>query len=238
MTKIVLKFKDAVLNEIPVERELVTIGRKPDNDICIDNLAVSGHHARIFKAGDWFLIEDLDSLNGTFVNGKMIKESPLKSGDEVLIGKHILKFVSTDVATTGEPEAVLKKGVVSETMIIDSKVQQEMLAQMSKERVVTSRGEGMGRFIVLDGSTDQKEYELMERVTSIGKDRSSKIRLKGFFAPKFAAFVNKSKEGYFISPASGKEIKINEEAVSTRYKLQDGDIVKVGGVKMQFYLKS
>jgi pSer/pThr/pTyr-binding forkhead associated (FHA) protein len=238
MTKIILKFKDAVLNEIPVERELVTIGRKPDNDICIDNLAVSGHHARIFKAGDWFLIEDLDSLNGTFVNGKMIKESPLKNGDEVLIGKHILKFVSTDAATTTEPEAVLRKGVVSETMIIDSKVQQEMLAQMGKERVVSESGEGMGRFIVLEGSTDQKEYELVERVTSIGKDRSSKIRLKGFFAPKFAAFVNKSKEGYFISPASGKEIKINEEAISTRYKLQNGDFVKVAGLKMQFYLKS
>ena len=78
MTKIVLKFRDAALKEIPVEKELITIGRKPDNDIEIDNLAVSGHHARIFKAGDWFLIEDLDSLNGTFVNGKMIKESPLK----------------------------------------------------------------------------------------------------------------------------------------------------------------
>ena len=62
MTKIILKFKDAVLKEIPVEKELITIGRKPDNDIEIDNLAVSGHHARIFKAGDWFLIEDLDSL--------------------------------------------------------------------------------------------------------------------------------------------------------------------------------
>jgi pSer/pThr/pTyr-binding forkhead associated (FHA) protein len=238
MTKIILKFKDTILNEIPVERELVTIGRKPDNDICIDNLAVSGHHARIFKAGDWFLIEDLDSLNGTFVNGKMIKESPLKNGDEVLIGKHILKFVSTDAAAKSESEAILEKGMASETMIIDSKVQQEMLAQMGKERVIAGSGEGMGRFIVLEGSIDQKEYELMERVTSIGKDRSSKIRLKGFFAPKFVAFVNKSKEGYFISPASGKEIKINEEAVSTRSKLQDGDIIKVAGLKMQFYFKS
>ena len=237
MTKIILKFKDAVLKEIPVEKELITIGRKPDNDIEIDNLAVSGHHARIFKAGDWFLIEDLDSLNGTFVNGKMIQESPLKNGDEILIGKHVLKFVSTDVATTSEPEAVLKKGAVGETMIIDSKVQQEMLAQISKDRSVTSGGEAVGRLVVLEGSTDQKEYELTERVTSIGKDSSAKIRLKGFFAPKFAAFVNRSKEGYFISPASGKEIKVNEGAVSTRYKLQDGDIVQVAGIKMHFYLK-
>ena len=237
MTKIILKFKDAVLKEVPVEKELITIGRKRDNDIEIDNLAVSGHHARIFKAGDWFLIEDLDSLNGTFVNGKMIQESPLKNGDEILIGKHVLKFVSTDAATTSEPEAVLKKGVVGETMIIDSKVQQEMLAQISKDRSVTSGGEAVGRLVVLEGPTGQKEYELTERVTSIGKDSSAKIRLKGFFAPKFAAFVNRSKEGYYISPASGKEIKVNEGAVSTRYKLQDGDVIQVAGIKMHFYSK-
>jgi pSer/pThr/pTyr-binding forkhead associated (FHA) protein len=237
MTKIILKFKDTFLKEIPVEKELVTIGRKSDNDIQIDNLGVSGHHARIFKAGDWFLIEDLDSLNGTFVNGKMIQESPLKNGDEILIGKHVLKFVSTDVTTSSEPGAVLKKGVAGETMIMDSKVQQEMLAQISKDRSVTSSGEVVGRFIVLEGSTDQKEYELTERVTSVGRDSSAKIRLKGFFAPKFVAFVNRSKEGYYISPAGGKKIKVNDGVVSTRYKLQDGDIVQMARVKMHFYLK-
>lgn len=238
MTKIILKFKDAVLKEIPVEKELITIGRKPDNDIEIDNLAVSGHHARILKAGDWFLIEDLDSLNGTFVNGKMIRESPLKNGDEVLIGKHILKFVSTEVTTTHEPVPVLKKGPESETMMIDSKVQQEILAHVTKEKAATGEGEAVGRLVVLEGSTDQKEYDLTERVSSIGKDSSAKIRLKGFFAPKLAAFVNRSKEGYFISPASGKEIKINGDAISTRYKLQDGDIVQVAGLKLHFYFKS
>ncbi len=237
MTKIILKFKDTILGEIPVEKELITIGRKPDNDIQIDNLAVSGHHARIFKMEDWFLIEDLNSLNGTFVNGKMVHESPLKNGDEVLIGKHVLKFVSSDVATSSEPAAVLKKGQASETMVIDSKVQQEMLAQISKDRSVTSSGEALGRFTILEGSTDQKEYDLTERVTSIGKEHSAKIRLKGFFAPKFAAFVNRSKEGYFISPASGKEVKVNGGVISGKYRLQDGDIVQAGGIKMHFYLK-
>ena len=237
MTKIILKFKDKVLQEISVEKELITIGRKPDNDIEIDNLAVSGHHARIFKMEDWFLIEDIDSLNGTFVNGKMIKESPLKNGDEILIGKHILKFLSTDVSTSREPEAVLKKGEASETMVIDSKVQQEMLAQISKDRSITGSGEVLGRFTVLEGSTDQREYDLTERMTSIGKEISAKIRLKGFFAPKFAAFVNRGKEGYFISPASGKELRINGEVVSGKYRLQDGDIIKVAGIKMNFNVK-
>ena len=237
MTKIILKFKDKVLKEIPVEKELITVGRKPDNDIEIDNLAVSGHHARIFKIEDWFLIEDLNSLNGTFVNGKMIQESPLKNGDEILIGKHVLKFISTDVSTTREPEAVLKKGEASETMVIDSKVQQEMLAQISKDRSIAGSGEAMGRITILEGSTDKKEYDLTERMTSIGKESSAKIRLKGFFAPKFVAFVNRTKEGYFISPATGKELRVNGEVVSGKHKLQDGDIIQVAGIKMDFSLK-
>jgi pSer/pThr/pTyr-binding forkhead associated (FHA) protein len=237
MTKIILKFKETILEEIPVEKELITIGRKPDNDIQIDNLAVSGHHARIFKMEDWFLIEDLNSLNGTFVNGKMVHESPLKNGDEVLIGKHTLKFISTDVVTSTEPAADLKKGQASETMVIDSRVQQEMLAQISKDRSITSSGEAIGRFTVLEGSTDQKEYKLTERMTSIGKERSAKVRLKAFFAPKFAAFVNRSKEGYFISAASGKEVKVNGGVISGKYRLQDGDIVQVVGIKMHFNVR-
>jgi len=237
MTKIILKFKDKVLKEIPLEKELITVGRKPDNDIEIDNLAVSGHHARIFKMEDWFLVEDLNSLNGTFVNGKMIQESPLKNGDEILIGKHVLKFISSDVSGSKEPEAVLKKGQVSETMVIDSKVQQEMLAQISKDRSISSSGEIMGRVTILEGSTGQKDYDLTERMTSIGKESSAKIRLKGFFAPKFAAFVNRSKEGYFISPASGKELRVNGAVVSGKYRLQDGDIIQVAGIKMNFNLK-
>jgi pSer/pThr/pTyr-binding forkhead associated (FHA) protein len=237
MTKIILKFKDKVLREIPVEKELITVGRKSDNDIEIDNLAVSGHHARIFKMEDWFLVEDLNSLNGTFVNGKMIQESPLKNGDEILIGKHVLKFISTDVSGSKEPEAVLKKGEASETMVIDSKVQQEMLAQISKDRSITGSGEAMGRVTILEGSTDKKEYDLTERMTSIGKESSAKIRLKGFLAPKFAAFVNRSKEGYFISPASGKELRVNGAVVSGKYKLRNGDIIQVAGIKMDFDLK-
>jgi predicted component of type VI protein secretion system len=109
---------------------------------------------------------------------------------------------------------------------------------LSKEKATASEGEAVGRLVALEGSTDQKEYDLTERVTSIGKGSSAKIQLKGFFASKLAAFVNRSKEGYFISPASGKEIKINEDTISARYKLQDGDIVQVGGIKMHFYFKA
>ena len=95
----------------------------------------------------------------------------------------------------------------------------------------------IGRFTILEGATDLKEYDLTERMTSIGKEKSAKIRIKGLFAPKFVAFVNRSKEGYFISAASGKELRVNGEVVSGKYKLQDGDIIQVAGIKMNFNLK-
>ncbi len=92
-------------------------------------------------------------------------------------------------------------------MVIDSKVQQEMLSQISKDRSITSSGEVIGRFAILEGRSDQKEYDLTERMTSIGKESSAKIRLKGIFAPKFAAFVNRSKEGYPVRSRERKRAK-------------------------------
>jgi len=70
MAKILLKFKDAVIKDFPLEKEATTIGRKSGNDIVIDNIGVSGFHANILKEGENFYIEDLNSLNGTFVDGK------------------------------------------------------------------------------------------------------------------------------------------------------------------------
>jgi pSer/pThr/pTyr-binding forkhead associated (FHA) protein len=77
MATVMLKFKEAVIKEIPLEKETTTIGRKEDNDIHIDNHAVSGHHARILREKDNFFIEDLGSLNGTFVNGFKITKQEL-----------------------------------------------------------------------------------------------------------------------------------------------------------------
>jgi pSer/pThr/pTyr-binding forkhead associated (FHA) protein len=95
----------------------------------------------------------------------------------------------------------------------------------------------LGGFLIIEGSTEKKDYELKERVTTIGKDESAGIRLKGFFAPKVTALVNRRKEGYFVTPSGEKELKVNGSRVEQRYDLKDGDIVEVAGLKMQFYIK-
>jgi len=90
MLRILLKFNEAVLREIESSKEQITIGRKAENDIQIDNVAVSGEHARIIKGPDHYFIEDLNSLNGTFVNQEKITKRVLEENDAITIGKHTL----------------------------------------------------------------------------------------------------------------------------------------------------
>src|SRR5271165_5170299 len=93
MPKLVLKFNAAILKEYDIEKTSIAVGRKPDNDIVIDNPAVSGHHCRITLAGDTFFVEDLNSTNGVFVNGKKVMKAGLKDNDVVGVVKHALVFL-------------------------------------------------------------------------------------------------------------------------------------------------
>ncbi|KJU82171.1 FHA domain-containing protein [Candidatus Magnetobacterium bavaricum] len=236
MAKILLKFKDAVLKDFPLEKDVLTIGRKPTNDIHVDNLAVSGTHARIFKKDDKFYIEDLNSLNGTFVNGKKISVHHLTNSDVVIIGKHSLSYVSDK--DTVKPKVEKEQSIMDETIMIDSKLKDEIL-QKSPAKESTSTDKAItGGFVVIEGSTEKNDYELVDRITTIGKDKTAAIHLKGLFAPKVAALVNKRKDGYTISSATGgKGVKVNGKDSDGAHKLEEGDIVEVGGIKLQFYIK-
>jgi pSer/pThr/pTyr-binding forkhead associated (FHA) protein len=233
MAKVIVKFKDAVLQEIPLEKEKTTIGRKADNDIHVDNMSVSGFHAQILKEEDSFFIEDLDSLNGTFVNGRKVTKDELFKGDSILVGLHTLEFISDKARPVEDKKASAVRGhSMEETVVIDPKDHKRIINAQDKDKP-----EPLGGFYVLEGSTDTRNYELKERVSSIGKESGSAIKLKGFFAPKVVALVNRRKEGYFITPSGNKPLKINGEDLHRRYDLKDGDIVEVAGLKLQFYVK-
>ncbi len=232
MAKILLKYKEAVIKEMVLDKDNTTIGRKPDNDIAIDNQAVSGHHAFIKKEDDKILIEDLSSLNGTFLNGQKISKAEIFNNDVILIGVHTLDVISDKNRDASQKTATVRGRSMSETMVITPDDQKKIIAAADK-----TIPEVLGGFLVIDGSTEQKDYLLKERVSAIGKEDGSAIKLKGFFAPKLAALVNRRKEGYFITPSAGKDLKVNGQAIERRYDLKDGDMVEVGGLKLQFYIK-
>ena len=232
MAKVLLKFKEAVVKEIQLDQDVITIGRKAENDIAIDNQAISGQHAKITKEGDAIFIEDANSLNGTYVNGQKVFKSELYNGDVILIGVHTLEVISDKVRDTDTKGFAVRGRSMDETMVIAPEDQKKILASVDKEKP-----DIIGGFIVIEGSTDKRDYLLKERVTTIGKEDSAGIHLKGFFAPKVTALINRRKEGYFITPAGGKSLKVNGQQVDHRYDLKDGDIVETGGLKLQFYIK-
>lgn len=233
MAKVIMKFKEAVLKEIPLEQKTTTIGRKDDNDIVINNQAVSGRHAQILLEGDAIFIEDLGSLNGTFVNGQKITKQEMFKGDTVLVGLHSLELICEKERPAEEKKSFTVRGrSMDETMVIDTQDQKRILAAQDREKP-----EPIGGFYVLEGSTEKRDYEFRERVSTIGKEGGAAIQLKGLFAPKVAALVNRRREGYFIAPSGGKSLKVNGREIERRYDLKDGDIVEVGGLKLQFYVK-
>ena len=232
MAKVLLKYKEAAVKEIVLDKEITTIGRKQDNDIVIDNQAVSGHHALIKTEGDALLLEDLSSLNGTYLNSQKVSKAELFNGDVILIGVHTLDVHSDKERETDKKAFAVRGRSMDETMVITPEDKKKIITAADK-----TIPEPLGGFLVIEGSTDQKEYELKERVSAIGKEDGSAIKLKGFFAPKLAALVNRRKEGYFLTPSGGKELKVNGKEIDHRYDLKDGDIVEVGNLKLQFYLK-
>jgi pSer/pThr/pTyr-binding forkhead associated (FHA) protein len=91
--KIILKFNSTVIKELKIDQDEIIIGRDSGNDVQIDNIAVSREHAKIIRGSNYYIIEDLNSTNGTFVNGKKINKKFLKEDDEISIGKHTLQIV-------------------------------------------------------------------------------------------------------------------------------------------------
>lgn len=134
MAKLYLKFETNTLKEIPVgQGTVVTIGRLPDNVLQIDNLAVSGHHSKIYWETDHYVVEDNKSLNGTYVNNQRVGKQPLKDSDSILIGKHTIVFKDEwhedDAADKAKGVAMPALPKMEATVVLDTRKAKEMLAQ-------------------------------------------------------------------------------------------------------------
>lgn len=253
MAKLILKFEAAVLKEIPLKKTSLSIGRSPGNDVVIDNLAVSGHHARLSIDEDHYVLEDMNSLNGTFLNNQRIRRSTLKDGDEIVIGKHSLVYqeeggiLSGDMVEATQPA---QQRSMDSTMVLDTKQRREFLAKATSVSAgstgeVTGEATGfagaavpkdrLGCLIVLDGKTDQHEYILTSKLTVIGKSDMASVKLKGWFAPRVAAVINRREGGYNIAPSDkAGAAKVNSDVLSAPRELREGDMIQIGRVKMQF----
>ena len=235
MAKLVLSMNGVVQGEYELNQERLTIGRKPDNDIQIDNLAVSGKHALVITILDDSFLEDLGSTNGTYVNGKLVKKHALKDGDVIAIGKHELKYMN-ELATEDDDEfektMIIKPGSAS-AAVAAAQAAEKAGASAAEEKAnnATSSGGGgmpLGRLTVLNGPIAGKELELTKALITLGKPGTQ------------VAVISRRPQGYFLthieSDGDGKRYPVvNGEAIGPRaYQLKDSDLIELAGIKMEF----
>ena len=237
MPKLRLKFSGMVLKDFPLDKPQLTIGRKMDNDIVIDNLAVSGHHARVVEENGTHYIEDTGSTNGTFINDMKIAKQRLQPGDQIRVGKHLLVYEDETATSKPKPSAaVVPDG--DKTILSPPPRPGDQTLRPAEESRDALPGGRMGVLLVVAGQTDKNEYKLPDRVSVIGSQDGAAVKLTGWFAPKVAALISRNEATYFISSSEeGKKILVNGVSVQGRSDLKDGDLIEVAGVKMYFYLR-
>ncbi len=253
MFRLILKFQDAVVKEYTFEETPVNIGRREENDIVIDNMAVSGHHATIEKEEpNQFVLVDLESLNGTFLNEKRIKREKVYDGDVITVGKHVIRFKDLRPEqqrpkrpATAEEAGPKGKTGLRDTVILDTKAQRELLAKETAQQESAAEAPPerprrvilRGSLTILSGGTPQI-IDLEKRLTVLGKSDEADVKCSGLLVGKTAALINRRPNGYFLSYSEGmKKPEVNNEPVSIQVQLHDGDEIVVGSTRMTFNLR-
>jgi pSer/pThr/pTyr-binding forkhead associated (FHA) protein len=214
-----------------------TIGRAPGNDVVLENLLVSGHHARIDQAGGEYIITDLQSKNGTYVNGARVSSVKLKHGDQILVGKHTLVF-----ELDANQVSAADKDMVEATMFVPSTgaAPGQPLAQAAPEAGIVAGPapvEPLGVVSYLSGG--KGEYELTKKLVKMGKGDDADIQIGGFLTPRVAATISKRPNGYHLTPMTGRvKVKVNGTPVEGSQRLKEFDTIEVGAVVLQFYFRS
>ena len=248
--KLILSMDALVLKEIPLTKERTTIGRKPHNDIQIDNLAISGEHSVIVTILNDSFLEDLNSTNGTYVNGQPIKKHFLQNNDVVELGKYKLKYIneapSQTTAADFEKTMVLRPDLMKKTAEQTAAKSPSMSdTQVGMKAVDTHAGmtppsaaappspplppQGMprGAIQILTGANAGKELELTKNLTTLGKPGVQ------------VAVITRRPHGYFITHVEGANMPVVNGAALDAHprELKDHDVIELAGVKMEFFLK-
>ncbi len=249
--KLILSMDGAVLKEYALNKERMTIGRKPHNDIVIDNLAVSGEHAAVVTILNDSFLEDLDSTNGVVVNGAQVKKHFLQNNDVVEIGKYKLKYLNDQPTHTTAadfertmvlraPAAAAKKAEgpeVSRTQVNIPPAHPlspgETTSKFQQAADVTATqpplpGAPTAVVQILTGPNAGKELELVKNLTTLGKPGLQ------------VAVLTRRPNGYFITHVEGQNFPVlNGTQLSEHpHQLKDHDIIELAGVKMEFYFKA
>jgi len=255
MAKLILSLEGSVIREIPLDKERITIGRRPQNDIQIENLAVSGEHACVVTILNDSFLEDLGSTNGTLVNGNPIKKHILQNNDVVEIGKYKMKYVVEAAAAGQVPQDDFERTMVMKSSPGKPLAPKPAVAPTSPPTVAprppaaavsaptspprpaapaaaaqkpaAAEAQPLAALQLLTGPNAGKEIELVKNLTTLGKPGVQ------------VAVITRRPQGYFITHVEGAIFPVlNGKAIDAQARqLNDHDVIELAGVKMEFFLK-
>lgn len=224
MARLILSMDGLVLKEIPLNKERIAIGRKAHNDIQIDNLAISGDHAAVVTILDDSFLEDLNSTNGTLVNGQPIKKHVLKNNDVIELGKYKLKYMTE--ATVADNEAALRATGIPAF--------QEPVRSFSDTQVLIPRPPAPDpeplptvNIRLLTGPNSGKTLELTKTLTTLGKPGAQ------------VAVIARRPAGVFITHVEGDVFPtVNGKVLDGEaYPLSNKDVVEIAGIRMELTIQ-
>ncbi len=214
MPKMIVSIDGVVIKEVQLTKDRTTLGRRPYNDIVIDNLAVSGEHAVIQLSGNEVSLEDLNSTNGTYINGKAVKKQQLANNDTIEIGKYKIKYVNEQQEAGFERTMVIKAGAAGLSAPAPAASHASPPASPVGNAVIK----------VLSGAAAGREVPLVKVVTTIGKPGVA------------VAAITKRPHGFVVAHVEGtsKPMLNGSEIGAEPVTLKDGDVLELAGTQMQF----
>jgi len=218
MPKIIVSIDGVVIKEVQLTKDRTSLGRRPYNDIVIDNLAVSGEHAVVQISGTEVHVEDLNSTNGTYVNGKAVKKQLLQNSDTVEIGKYKIKYVDESLEVGFEKTMMAKAD--SGGLLASATA-----AFIAAPAAVFASGAVTNAAIrVMSGAAAGREVPLVKVVTTIGKPGVA------------VAAITRRPHGFVIVHVEGVNMpSLNGSVIGTEpVALKNGDLLELAGTQMQF----
>lgn len=221
MPKMIVSIDGVVIKEVQLSKDRTTLGRRPYNDVVIDNLAISGEHAVFQMTGSEVFIEDLNSTNGTYVNGKAAKKQQLQNGDTVEVGKYKIKFVNEAASDGFEKTMMVKSGPGG---MMPSPANQSQGVASLAPRVSAAPSTAQASIKVLSGAASGREVPLTKVVTTIGKPGVA------------VAAITKRQHGFVVHHVEGAgNPSLNGAPIGTEpVSLKNGDLIELAGTQMQF----
>lgn len=259
MAKLILSMDGLTLKEIPLSKERITIGRKPHNDIQIDNLAISGEHAAIVTILNDSFLEDLASTNGTFVNGQQIQKHFLQNNDVIELGKYRLKYINEGAPAA--PQADFEKTMVLRPDMMRKAMEQAKpgaesaglktqpspmmppIAPAPAAAAAAPAAPASPSQPAATAATPQLPLGSIQLLNgaNAGKELDLVKNLTTLGKPGVqVAVIARRPHGYFITHVEGAQFPVVNGVTldAQAHPLKDHDVIELAGVKMEFFLKS